>query len=126
MTVYRFGPDYSGYVIEATKSGNDYCVDFKVFEVVGADGRTDAPLFGKKESSGNPAADRHTLDRSEAEVFLHGHVKWDGCSNLHFDEQDRVMLHFCSKQQAGDIGRLLERLYDIAAELMGDHWDGEP
>ncbi|CAB3754323.1 hypothetical protein LMG29542_02315 [Paraburkholderia humisilvae] len=28
----------------------------------------------------------------DAEIYLHGSVKWDGCSNWHFDEQDRVML----------------------------------
>lgn len=55
---------------------------------------------------------------NEAEVFLSGSIKWDGCSNLRFDHQDRVMLHFCGKQEAMDIGILLGWLYELAAEMV--------
>jgi len=54
----------------------------------------------------------------EAQVFLHGSIKWDGCSNLHFDEQDNVCLHFCGREEATNIGVLFDRLYDLAAKMI--------
>lgn len=55
---------------------------------------------------------------TEAQVYLHGSLKWDGCCNLYFDQQDKVMLHFCGKKEAENIGVLLGRLYDLAKELV--------
>ena len=59
----------------------------------------------------------------EAQVFLSGSIKWDGCSNLRFDEQDHVMLHFCSRDEAVAVGTLLGRLYDMAKELIPNWMD---
>jgi hypothetical protein len=53
----------------------------------------------------------------EAEVYLHGSVKWDGCSNWHFDEQDRVMLHGCSKEDIRRFGDIMALCWDWTAEL---------
>ncbi len=57
-----------------------------------------------------------TEDLNRAAVFLHGEIKWDGCSNWYFDEQDEVMLHFCGRHRVTAIWRLMDRMYDIAAE----------
>lgn len=61
-----------------------------------------------------------TKEFDEAEVLLDGFVKWDGCSNWRFSPNDRdnYAFHFCTVKQAEDIGRLLRRLYEIAAEMM--------
>jgi len=53
-----------------------------------------------------------------SERFLHGSIKWDGCSNWHFDIQDDCMIHFCSAQDAAAIGVLFSELYRIADELI--------
>lgn len=94
-------------------AGHDSVLDFMVFQVTGqyADGK---PSF---EVADDPACDS-TADLVEAQVFLQGAIKWDGCSNWHFDEQDNCMLHFCGARQASGIGRLMERMYDIAAARM--------
>lgn len=59
-----------------------------------------------------------TDDIEKAQVYLSGEVKWDGCANLQFDEQDNVMLHFCGVEDVRKIGALLERLYEIAAKAI--------
>jgi hypothetical protein len=53
---------------------------------------------------------------SEAQVFLSGSIKWDGCSNMNFDAQENCMLHFCGRSDAAKVGKLLDRLYDLADE----------
>jgi len=54
----------------------------------------------------------------EAEIYLHGSIKWDGCSNWYFDEQDRNMLHGCSRQEIQRFGDVMGACWDWAAELM--------
>lgn len=85
----------------------DYVVSYEVFEIAGwQDG--DKPLFGSE-----------FVDKLEdAQVFLHGDVKWDGCSNWYFDEQDRGMLHGCSKENLLSIGGVMAACWDWSAELM--------
>lgn len=64
-----------------------------------------------------------TEDVADAQVFLRGSIKWDGCCNIRFDEQDEHMLHFCGRGDAARVGKLIDRLYDIAAEIPA--WDEE-
>jgi hypothetical protein len=53
----------------------------------------------------------------DAEMYLHGEVKWDGCSNWYFDEQDRVMLHGCSKSDVQRFGDVMALCWEWTAEL---------
>lgn len=53
----------------------------------------------------------------DAERYVRGSVKWDGCSDLSFDDNN-CALHFCSREDLGKVGRLLEALYDLAAEVI--------
>lgn len=93
--------------------------DLKVYKVVGRG--DDGPIFLKR--GWNSSADI-VDDLALAQVYLSGSIKWDGCSNLRFDEQDDTMLHFCGKQAAVDTGTLLGRLYDMAAEIIPT-WCGD-
>lgn len=71
--------------------------------------------FDRDDSSCKPNPVKAT---AEAQVFLSGSIKWDGCSNLQFDEQDNVCLHFCGKKAAMNVGVLLGRLYELAEKHM--------
>ena len=51
--------------------------------------------------------------------FLSARFKWDGCSDVSF----AGMLHFCEREHLANVGVLLGRLYDLAAELI-PRWDG--
>jgi hypothetical protein len=89
-----------------------YHVDFKIYEIVG--------VFddGQRDFSGE-------TDIKEAEVFLSGSVKWDGCSNWTFDEQDRgVMIHGCDKNDLLRIGKIMAECWEWTKELC-EKWDGD-
>lgn len=63
-------------------------------------------------------------DISKAELFAHGDVKWDGCSNWSFDASERVMFHQCTRKGLEDFGKLLTTCWDIAKkELNGFRGD---
>lgn len=94
-------------------------VEFKAYKVIGWDTKTGAAVFEKAD---DPCCGP-TESPCEAEVFLSGSVKWDGCSNWRFDSQDDVMIHFCSVGQAENVGKLFRWLYEIAADIMPDHRD---
>jgi hypothetical protein len=86
----------------------DHFIDFRVYTLLG------------KDADGLPVFQ----DAEKAEVFLSGFIKWDGCANVYFDGQDDVMLHFCGKGEAMNVGLLLGRVYDLAAKLI-PNWDGD-
>ena len=54
----------------------------------------------------------------EAEVYLTGEVKIDGCSDWHFDEQDRLMLHGCSRDDVERFGKIMAACWDWATEIL--------
>lgn len=62
-----------------------------------------------------------TSDLEKAQIYLSGQIKWDGCADLYFDEQENAALHFCGIKDARRISCLIERLYEIAKELI-EHW----
>lgn len=59
----------------------------------------------------------------KGEMFLHGSIKWDGCSNWSFPT--KVMLHFCRRAETQTISPLFDLLYSIAkAEIpRADFWE---
>jgi len=52
------------------------------------------------------------------EVFASGAIKWDGCSNWKFDEQERCMLHGCTKQHLLNLGIILAECWEWTRELL--------
>ena len=87
-------------------------IEFKVYPIFAIEHNTNAILWEKRES---PIIDG-TKELDKAQVFLSGSIKWNNCSNWKFDIQDKVMLHFCSKQESMNLGILFERLYKIAED----------
>lgn len=65
----------------------------------------------------NGPAVRMVYDAANAEVFLRGSVKWDGCSNWEFTPFATVSAHFCDKEEAMNIGVLFQRIYEQAKGL---------
>lgn len=111
-TIYRDLGDPPFYVV-MTGDPTEAYVEFKVYSIIGH-GRNKEIYLEKIDGECGDQVQKV----EEAEVYLSGSIKFDGCSNMKFDEQDRVMLHFCGRKQAVDIGVLMDRLYSLAAELM--------
>lgn len=112
--------DDIGFTV-AWQLDSDHRCDFTAYEIICPyiEGQQERSWHAKGYTSSSDCVESIDL----AQPFVHGYVRWDGCSNWHFDEQDSIMLHFCSKDEAGNIGRLLERLYEIAAKAI-PAWDG--
>lgn len=92
---------------------DEYQVDYRVYELLWInDDGTHAWQRDGATSGPDPV---ETLE--EAELFLHGFVKWDGCSNWHFDAQDSLMLHGCSREDLTRLGEIMARCRDWTREL---------
>jgi hypothetical protein len=97
----------------------DHWADVTVWEIAGQRAEDGTPLFTRKDSQSQPDPVEST---DEAEEYLDGHVKWDGCSEFN---QGRP--HWCGPAGYKYHIALLEYLYKRAFELMGslaeECWD---
>jgi hypothetical protein len=78
------------------------------------------------QEDGATCSPKPVPDINAAEVFAHGSVKWDGCSNFTFD--DNGTMHQCSRSGLVNIGLMLGYVHDAAGEMMaeGKYLDFEP
>lgn len=117
----RHSPELSFTIVAVP---HDYHVEYSIYDIEGfgegeARGVYDRPLWHQAGAAIYPS----TVDTlEEAEPYLHGSVKWDGCSNWHFDMQDRVMLHGCSRENVQRFGDVMTLCWDWTAELC-PHWN---
>ena len=95
-----------------------YHVKFELFELAGK--MTSGPRNGERIYA--PMNNYPSLE--DAPVYAHGTVKWDGCSDWHFDEQDRCCIHGCSRGRLTGLGVVLGLCWDYASEFI-ESWDGE-
>ena len=91
-----------------------YLANFKVYKLCGITS-PDGQLVFTKDSDA-------VYEITEAELYLDGNVRWDGCSNWHFDEQDRCCIHGCDRDDLTAIGEIMARCWDWAADLC-IQWD---
>ena len=86
----------------------DYWADLEVYEIVSVG---DEPLFNKK---GWVSSEEQTTDIDEAEPYVTGYIKWDGCTEFDFGSH-----HWCGPHFYKLHIDLLTHLYRRAYELMG-------
>lgn len=123
-----------GYGVRATPGnhnidGHPLCVTFIVYEIAGYaceggavetyTGETEGYEYGKPlfVCEGATVSEQMTEDMGKATVQLDAEIKWDGCAHL----RPINYTHICSRGDARKLGAMLERLYDLAAELMPEH-----
>ena len=64
-------------------------------------------------------------DPDRATPFLAGWMKWDGCSDMDIGGNDiSYRNHFCGKESAQIIGKMIDAVYDLAAKTI-PNWDEE-
>ncbi len=88
---------------------NPAVVDYEVRTLTVHDDGVGDPL--KFDTEGDP-----TLDPDAAKPFIKGYIKWDGCSNNEFP----ASYHGCQREHLTRLGPLFDRLFDWAAEKIGD------
>lgn len=110
----KFVFDDIGFVVLATPG--EYTADFNVYEISGHEGTAAGPMLF---AQGNG----YTTDLGDADIFVHGTVKWDGCADWLFNENaQNVMLHGCSRDRWAHLGEVLVRCWDAASGLV-ERWD---
>jgi hypothetical protein len=106
-----------GFAIRATVG--EYHVDYVIYEVF-RKGDGEGFYFQEKEAICHPSP---IEGEQNAEVWAHGSVKWDGCSNWHFDCQDKVFLHACEREEILNWSAVLVACRDMTAKIL-PNWDG--
>lgn len=94
-------------------------VEYAIYDIEGWEegetpGKYDQPLWHKADSASSPNP-VETLE--ESEVFLHGWVKWDGCSDWYFDNQEQGYMHGCCRKDVQRFGDIMGACWDWTAEL---------
>lgn len=87
---------------------NDYFANMEVYRIA-VRGEHGLPGFTTLHD-----LNQFTEDTSEAEVYLDGFIKYDGCTEL-----DMGCPHWCGPEDYQKHGDLLKYLYHRAMELMG-------
>jgi hypothetical protein len=106
-------------VVATTK---EYCLDFKVYKIVAWSGENyKVPVYENWDPK-HVSVPNYVETIEEASCFIDGFLKWDGCCNFRFPENEVAYLHTCTKQEAGDIGRLLEFVYELGEQSI-PKWD---
>lgn len=102
--------DVGDYEIVVTEMRSHW-LGFKVYRVLGKT-ENGVKVYNRDgyQSSPDPVEDRTT-----AQVFLSGSIKWDGCSDITIDDEP---LHFCGRADMEEFSALLSAVYDLAAELI--------
>lgn len=57
-------------------------------------------------------------DPHDAEQFVRGSIKWDGCQNIHFGSEG--YMHLCGSNDVERLSQFLIRVFNKCGELMGD------
>lgn len=106
--------DWPDIEFSAVATPHESYVEFAVYEIEGIM-EGSKPLWHKQ---GSPCFPDPVDSIEEAELFLHGSVRWDGCSNWYFNEQDRAMLHGCGRNDLAALGEVMCRCWDWAREIL--------
>lgn len=116
MNTKRFFLEKPWVTIEFKPSAQGYSADVRAWRVV-AEEQGGGLLYCLKDwqSSGD-----WTPDTEQAEIFLDGFLKWDGCIELNMPVQQ----HFCGRKSAAELGETVAKIYELAPQVI-EHWSQE-
>ena len=112
--IEHFGGDYGVTVVFTLAAEYKSHVDFFAVEIVGRGVPDNAPLYTKE---GAVASCDHVEDPRQAERFVAGSVKWDGCSHVRFGDEN-AYIHMCGREAFKKLATVLPEIYERCGELM--------
>ena len=86
-------------------------VEFKAWEITG---QITSDRYGKAAPGRWIYGLDSNEDRHATKPQISGHVKWDGCTNFEFPEQDEGSLHQCDRSGLVALGEVLGLIHDEA------------
>ena len=99
-------------------TSHEHYVDYQIHDIVTYD-ESNNPMWGRSSLDLTPI---HTNNLKESSIYLHGNIRWDGCSNWYFDEQDSIMLHGCGREELMRYSKIMTECWDWTKELC-PNWD---
>lgn len=100
---------FEKYLIVIDNTTYECVINFTIYVNCAIPESRDTPFFHQKDAD----IPGFTEKTEEAEVFLDGAIRFDGCSNWDFNNVTGAT-HFCGKDDAISLGRLMEYLYNLA------------
>ena len=105
-----------GFTIKLTPY--DYYVEYEIYNIVGeciSNNNEKNYYYNRNEYI---SSDDIVNNVYEAEKFIIGSVKWDGCSNWSFIEEKTsgCMYHFCNKQELENVGKILAECWELTKQ----------
>lgn len=123
----RFNRDGFTIVWDTDNQNDPYEIYYIKFTVYETFNMNDDDIFYNRKNASITPDPVYTLE--EAEIYLEGSMKWDGCSNIDFFPEDsrKGYKHFCGAASLKMHCDLLQYLYDKSFELMNrvnerDNW----
>lgn len=113
----RHLPD-PNYMVVVGQDKFDHSVDFKIFPAWETTTIATGRVELNYQKSGAHFSPDPIVDIEDAEVFLEGFLKWDGCINYRFPTQDQCMLHGCGSETGADLKEVFDTIYRLAQELI--------
>lgn len=92
---------------------HEFRVEYIIYEILGR--CEDGEVLWHKDGASCSMDQADGLE--DAEVFISGQVKWDGCSDWNFDANEGCMIHMCDKDGLVSIGRVMAECWDMTKEL---------
>jgi len=124
ILIEQIGDDFGITVRYEMGKYKTTCIDFFAAEV------TSVALGGIKcyWRKGADSSMDDTEDFNDAERYISGSVKWDGCSHFNFGDEEGY-LHLCGGSDIGKLQNTLRVIYERCGALMkangGNLLDGE-
>lgn len=102
-----------------------YSVEFQIYDIswvmMDREGRGEYPQYHNLEDYNNNPSSHKPSEHTKPKI--EGWIKWDGCCNYKYNEQD--YLHMCGLGGFKAELEQIEKAYQISAEIMGDRADLE-
>lgn len=111
---HQVGEPGFGYLVRTQLEGGGAICDFEVYKQHGAG---DDGVYYEREGSTGPL-DNPTLKPDEAVMVCNGGIKWDGCSNVHWQPNDPVMMHLCGPEAWEAFAEMTLELPKLALKTM--------
>jgi hypothetical protein len=77
------------------------------------------PIFSNDTCIGDDDR-KESKDPTEIDPFMRGFRKWDGCTQWDWSSN----MHEDSAEELEELFRAVRKTHEIAAEIMGETWDG--
>lgn len=110
MTTTASDSTFGRFVIDWQVDDGKFVARFTAYRIINVDG---GPQIFRMETGA------FTEDRQEAEPYLTGFVKWDGCMEV------TDGMHWCDREHMEEDFALLRHLREAAFGLMGRADDGD-